>query len=208
MKLIYKRMQLVLLAAGVLSMTGYAFAQQGSPPGPPRFRLKSPVVRNNGSALPVKYTCDGEGISLPLFWENPPDGTRSYAIIMMHIPPDDEAEHVYMVLYNIPADVNALPEGSTDIGVWGQHSMRGKETGYTPPCSGGGGAKIYTATIFALTVPEISIDAPAGLATRAQLKAAIYGKVIDSTYLDVTYQRGGNAPNAAAGGMGGMGGGG
>jgi len=206
MKPIYRKMQLVLLAAGLLSLTGHAFAQQGSPPGPPRFRLKSPVVRNNGGALPVKYTCDGEQISPPLTWENPPAGTGSYAIIMMHIPPGDEAEHVYMVLYNIPANVDALPEDSRDIGVWGQHSMRGGNTGYTPPCSGGGGMRIYTATIYALNVPEITIDAPPGLATMAQLKAAIYGKVIDSTYLDVTYQRGSNAPNAAAGGMGGMGG--
>jgi len=207
MKPIYRKMQLALLAAGLLSLTGHAFAQRGSPPGPPRFRLKSPVVRNNGSALPVKYTCDGEQISPPLTWENPPAGTKSYAIIMIHIPPDDEAEHVYIVLYNIPANVDALPEDSRDIGVWGRHSMRGQETGYTPPCSGGGGIRIYTATIYALTLPEITIDAPPGLATMAQLKAAIYGKVIDSTYLDVTYQRGSNAPNAAAGGMGGMGGG-
>ena len=204
MKPVYKKLRLAVLGAGLLSMVGLSFAQQGSPPGPPRFRLKSPVVRNNGGVLPVKYTCDGEGISPPLYWENPPDDTRSYAILMLHIPPGDEAEHVYMVVYNIPADVNALPEGSTDIGVWGQHSMRGRETGYTPPCSGGGGLRIYTATIYALNVPEISIDAPPGRATMAQLKAEIRGRVMDSTYLDVVIQRGSNAPDAAAGGMGGM----
>lgn len=35
--------------------------------------------------------------------------------------------------------------------------------------------------------------------TLAQLKAAIYGKVIDYTYLDVTYLRDRSAPNANGG---------
>lgn len=199
----YRKLRLALLAAVLLSMTALSFAQRGAPPGPPRFRLKSPEVRNNGGVLPARYTCDGEGISPPLYWENVPAGTESYAIIMLHIPPGDEAEHVYMVLYNIPADVYELAEGSTDIGVWGQHSMRGRETGYTPPCSGGGGLRIYTATIYALSVPAITINAPPGLATMAQLKEAMRGNVIDSTYLDVVIQRGSNAPDAAGGGMGG-----
>ena len=48
MKPVYKKLRLAVLGAGLLSMVGLSFAQQGSPPGPPRFRLKSPVVRNNG----------------------------------------------------------------------------------------------------------------------------------------------------------------
>ena len=195
-------LQITALTAGLLSLTGVTLAQKGAPAGPARFRLKSSAVPNNGGALPIKYTCDGESVSPPFNWINPPEGTKSFAMTMHHIPPGDEAEHVYIVLYNIPADVRALPENSKDIGTWGQHTMRKKESGYTPPCSGGGGAKIYTATLFALSVPEIKIDAPPGLATREQLLAAIQGKVIASTYLDVTYLRGANAPNSSGSGMG------
>ena len=202
MKISIRKIRFALLTAGLLSLTGLALAQIGSPPGPVRFRLKSPAVPNNGGALPIKYTCDGESISPPFTWNEPPAGTKSFALTMHHIPPGDEAEHVYIVLYNIPGNVRALPEGSKDIGTWGQHTMRKKESGYTPPCSGGGGAKIYTATLFALSVPEIKIDAPPGMATREQLLAAIQGKVLASTYLDVTYLRGALAPNAAMGAAG------
>lgn len=195
-------LQVTALTAGLLSLTGAALAQKGAPPGPVRFRLKSPAVPNNGGSLPIKYTCDGESVSPPFTWNEPPAGTKSFAMTMHHIPPGDEAEHVYIVLYNIPADARALPENSKDIGTWGQHTMRKKESGYTPPCSGGGGAKIYTTTLYALSVPEIKIDAPPGMATKEQLLAAIKGKVLDSTYMDVTYLRGANAPNASGSGMG------
>ena len=201
MNLTIKTFRILLLATGLMSLSGMALAQKGSAPGPVRFRLKSPAVPNNGGALPIKYTCDGESISPPFTWNDPPEGTKSFAMTMHHIPPGDEAEHVYIVLYNIPANVRALPENSKDIGTWGQHTMRKKETGYTPPCSGGGGAKIYTATLFALSVPELKIDAPPGLATREQLLAAMQGKVLASTYLDVTSLRGANAPNASSNGM-------
>ncbi len=201
MNLTIKTFRILLLATGLMSLSGMSLAQKGSAPGPVRFRLKSSAVPNNGGALPIKYTCDGESISPPFTWNDPPEGTKSFAMTMHHIPPGDEAEHVYIVLYNIPANVRALPENSKDIGTWGQHTMRKKETGYTPPCSGGGGAKIYTATLFALSVPELKIDAPPGLATREQLLAAMQGKVLASTYLDVTYLRGANAPNASSNGM-------
>lgn len=198
---------LALAATALLSASGFALAQRGSAPGPVRFRLKSPVVMNNGSALPVEYTCDGESASPPLTWSNPPAGTKSYALTMHHIPPGDEAEHVYMVLYNIPASVTALPKNVKDIGTWGAHTMRGLAAGYTPPCSGGGGAKIYTITLYALSVPEVKVEAAkGGLATMQQLREAIRGKVLDSTYLDVTYLRANSGAEPAAGG--GMGGGG
>lgn len=205
----------VLLAAALLAATGLVLAQRGAEPGPPRFRLKSPVVMNNGSALPVKYTCDGESASPPLVWSNPPAGTKSYALTMHHIPPGDEAEHVYMVLYNIPATVMSLPENVKDVGTWGAHTMRGLAAGYTPPCSGGGGAKIYTITLYALSVPEVKVEAAkGGLATMQQVREAIRSKVLDSTYLDVTYLRASEAGAAGEGmgggagmGAGGMGGG-
>jgi len=206
MKAGFRTVGVTLVAAALLSAAGLALAQRGSAPGPARFRIKSPVVNNNGGSLPVEYTCDGASASPPLTWSNPPAGTQSYALTMHHIPPDDEAEHVYMVLYNIPANINALPKNVKDIGTWGAHTMRGLGAGYTPPCSGGGGMKIYTVTLYALSVPQIKIDAPNGLATMQQLREAIRGKVLDSTYLDVTYLRA-SGSESAAGGMGGGAGG-
>ena len=36
----------------------------------------------NGSTIPVEYTCDGENISPELFWSGVPTGTRSMVLIM------------------------------------------------------------------------------------------------------------------------------
>jgi phosphatidylethanolamine-binding protein (PEBP) family uncharacterized protein len=201
------------LAAGLCAAACICAAQTNSL----NFRLKSPVIRNNGGVLPQEFTCDGDSSQPPFTWTDPPAGTRSFAMTMHHLPPDDEAKHVYIVLYNIPANVRELPKNSKDIGVWGQNSMR-RRTGYTPPCSGGGGLKIYTATLYALsTPPDLKFDGVApGMVTMDQLMDAIEGKIIARTYLDVTYVRGALAPNGngrgggapGAAGQGGPGGGG
>lgn len=34
-----------------------------------------------GGTIPKKYTCDGKDISIPLSWTDPPEGTKSYALI-------------------------------------------------------------------------------------------------------------------------------
>jgi len=36
---------------------------------------------NEGGMIPGKYTCDGADVSPPLKWGEPPDGTKSLAII-------------------------------------------------------------------------------------------------------------------------------
>lgn len=36
--------------------------------------------------LPTKFTCEGEGISPPLNWTGVPTGTKSFVVIMDHIP--------------------------------------------------------------------------------------------------------------------------
>ena len=43
-------------------------------------KLKSSAFEEEGM-IPVKYTCDGENVSLPLTWSPGPDGTKSYALI-------------------------------------------------------------------------------------------------------------------------------
>lgn len=192
MNLIPRVPRAALLSFGLWTAAVFCTAQTNSL----NFRLKSPVIRNNGGVLPQEFTCDGDSSQPPFTWNDPPAGTRSFAMTMHHIPPDDEAKHVYIVLYNIPANVRELPKNSKDIGVWGQNSMRHR-TGYTPPCSGGGGLKIYTATLYALsTPPDLKFDGVApGMVTMDQLMDAIEGKIIARTYLDVTYVRGALAPN-------------
>ena len=143
---------------------------------------------NNG-AYPKIFTCDSSGFSPGLQWSNAPAGTTSYAITMHHYPPGypTESKHVYLVLYNIPSSVTSLINNSKSIGSFGVNTVDSKNA-YTPPCSQGPGAKTYILTLYALSAaPTISVAAPQ--ITMDVMLAAIRGKILDSTIMNVTYTR-------------------
>jgi Raf kinase inhibitor-like YbhB/YbcL family protein len=62
-----------------------------------------------GGMIPSKYTCDGDGISPPLNWQQVPQGVKSFALISDD-PDAPVGTWVHWVLWNIPAEANGLPE--------------------------------------------------------------------------------------------------
>ena len=147
------------------------------------FFLSSSEVME-GDALPKEFTCDGSSATLPLAWSGAPEGTKSFAIIMHHVPGPGDA-HWYWVLYNIDSNITSLEKNSMDIGVLGNNSVNGKNV-YAPPCSKGPGEKIYTYTVYALST-ELKLSAPA--VSRDVLLAAIKDSTLASAELNVTYTR-------------------
>lgn len=152
------------------------------------FALSSPAIPPSG-AYPTEFTCDGESASPPLAWSNAPAGTRSFAVTMHHIPgPRDK--HVYLVVYNLPANVTSLGKNARGIGAWGVNTVNGRPE-YTPPCSKGPGAKTYTMTVYALSSePTLALS---GRVTMDMLLDAIKDKTLATATLDVSYARSGNA---------------
>lgn len=67
----------------------------------------------NGESIPVRYARDGDNVSPPLLWENPPPRSRSFALVLEDA---DAAFTVFRhwVVYDIPGDWRALPEGLPD----------------------------------------------------------------------------------------------
>jgi phosphatidylethanolamine-binding protein (PEBP) family uncharacterized protein len=45
------------------------------------FQLKSSAF-SNGGTIPQKFTCDGADVSPALSWNDPPTGTKAFALIM------------------------------------------------------------------------------------------------------------------------------
>ena len=148
----------------------------------PSFVLTSPDVADGG-ALPTEYTGDGAGITPPLAWRGAPPGTQGYVLIMDHLAPGDEVKCSW-TLWDIPADVTALPKNSTGIGRTGT-SFKGK-SGYEPPRSQGPGAKTYVLTVYALSGPLRT----AGEVDRETLLSAMKDKVLASASLNVVHTRG------------------
>jgi Raf kinase inhibitor-like YbhB/YbcL family protein len=67
-----------------------------------------------GGAIPVKYSCDGEDRSPPLEWDGVPAGTQSLALIIDDPDAPDPAApqltYVHWVLYNL--EDGMLPSAS------------------------------------------------------------------------------------------------
>jgi Raf kinase inhibitor-like YbhB/YbcL family protein len=157
-----------------------------------QFTLTSPAV--NG-VLPTEFTCDGASAQPPLSWSGAPEGTKFYAVTMHHIPgPGDK--HVYLVVYNIPAKVTALPRNAPHtLGSWGVNTVNRRQE-YTPPCSQGPGPKTYTLTVYALSAPA-DLTGPI---TLDQLESAMEDKTLAKASADVTYSRQGGGGQRPQGG--------
>ena len=81
-------------------------------------QLTSPAFESGG-AIPKKHTGEGEDVSPALAWADAPDATQSFAIVC-HDPDaplvtPGRYGFVHWVLYDIPASVSELAEGSGDF---------------------------------------------------------------------------------------------
>lgn len=132
------------------------------------FTLTSEAVVNG--ELLDDYKCetktDGVENSIPLAWENVPEGTGSLAIIMYHFPdPDDQTQaNSYLHLWNIDPSVTEIPYGTADDGPWFMGANKdGNTISYTSPCSPSAGSHEYHIRIFALS------ETPASFPTESSL---------------------------------------
>lgn len=99
--------------------------------------VSSPEFAEDG-LIPVKYTCQAEGISPPLVIDNVPKNTHSLVLIMED-PDAPSGTFTHWVLYDILPG-NSIEE-NTDEGVRGLNS-KGK-TGYFPICPPDGIHRYY-----------------------------------------------------------------
>jgi phosphatidylethanolamine-binding protein (PEBP) family uncharacterized protein len=148
------------------------------------FTIESSGVANG--VLDKKYSCDGQSFAPPLSWKNIPNGTKSFAVLMHHIPPTGE-KHVYYLVYKLASTVNSLPENNTTIGSFGINTVNGKNS-YSPPCSQGPGAKIYIITVFALSAEPV-ISATTTKVTMEIVLDAIKSTTLAKSELSVNYTR-------------------
>ena len=92
--------------------------------------------------IPTRFTCDGENVSPDLAWEGVPEGTRSFVVWMQD--PDVPSPGlrlftwVHWLVYDIPAEVRALPEALPKVAVLENGAKQGvtsfRRPGYGPPC--------------------------------------------------------------------------
>ncbi|MDA8049371.1 MAG: YbhB/YbcL family Raf kinase inhibitor-like protein, partial [Rhodospirillales bacterium] len=62
-----------------------------------------------GERIPVRFTCEGEDISPPLAWFDPPERTRSFALICSD-PDAPGGVWYHWAIYDIPPEMQDLAE--------------------------------------------------------------------------------------------------
>ena len=152
--------------------------------------LTSPAFAEGGE-IPARYTCEGQHVSPPLAWSEPPGGTKSLALIVDDPDaPDPKAPKmtwVHWVLYNLPptasqlaeaVEQKALPTGTREgLNDW-------KRTCYGGPCPPIGRHR-YFHKLFALdtVLPDL------GRPSKTQLEKAMQGHVLAQAELVGTYEK-------------------
>jgi len=149
--------------------------------------LSSPVFQE-GEDIPITYTCDGQDISPPLTWGEPPSETQSFALLMDD-PDAPGGVFTHWLLFNLPADSRELPEVVPPHNELANGALQGKNdfgtNGYGSPCPPSGPAHHYRFTLYALDQP---LDLLAG-ASRKQVIDAITGHILAWGQLTGMYQR-------------------
>jgi Raf kinase inhibitor-like YbhB/YbcL family protein len=98
-------------------------------------RLSSAAFRD-GSAIPAQYTCDGDDISPPLDWSNPPKSALSF-VVLCDDPDAPAGTWHHWAAYDIPAQQTSLAEGASQRAAqraFKQAVNDFRRTGYGGPC--------------------------------------------------------------------------
>ncbi len=158
-------------------------------------QLHSPAFQNDG-LIPRHYSGEGEDVSPPLSWSFVPEHTRAFALLCEDpdapIRPGKEHPFAHWMIYNIPARIQALPEGlpAREVILQPVLATQGRNSfgkigygGPMPPVDHG--PHHYHFTLFALST---SIPFSSGMRREAFL-LALQGHVLERATLTGVYER-------------------
>lgn len=134
---------------------------------------------DNGSQIPVRYTCDGENINPPLEFGNIPEGTQSL-LLLVDDPDAPSGSFIHWVVWDIPPvsriDENSIP-GTVGMNSVGQMK-------YSGPCPPSGTHR-YQFMVFALDT-ELNLT---GRASADQVEEAMQDHILAQGLLTGRYGR-------------------
>ncbi len=149
--------------------------------------LTSPALVEGGS-IPRQYTKDGRNLSPPLQWSDPPENTRSLALICED-PDAPRGTFTHWVVFNLPPQTRDLGEGASPAGALPGGTVEGTndfgKIGYGGPAPPPGKPHRYFFKLYAL---DRALDLPSG-ATKPQLLAAMKGRLLAEAQVMGTYGR-------------------
>jgi Raf kinase inhibitor-like YbhB/YbcL family protein len=150
------------------------------------FRITSRAFKEGGD-IPTHYTAEGDNVSPPIEWLDPPPTAKSFALVVFD-PDAPSGDFTHWLVYNIPPTVILLPEafppmksmpngirqGINDFGGLGYQ-------GPDPPS----GIHRYFFKIYALTT---ILDLGEGV-KRPQFEKAIQRRIVEQAELMGKYEK-------------------
>jgi hypothetical protein len=145
-------------------------------------------VFEEGAPIPVRHTCDGEDVSPPLSWSEPPAGTESLALIMDD-PDAPMGTWVHWVVFDLPPGTRSLPEavapGEALVGGGAQGQNSWNEASYGGPCPPPGSEHTYVFKLHALDA-RLDLDSNAD---KGEVEGAMAGHILAQGQLTGRYGR-------------------
>ncbi|BCA63720.1 phosphatidylethanolamine-binding protein [Sphingomonas sp. HMP9] len=159
--------------------------------------LTSPAFAHE-ARLPPRFTADGDGVSPPLVWSEPPAGTQRIVLIVEDADAPTPQPLVHAIIWGLEADAGHLAEGA--IAADGEGDANGRDVGrnsylregWLPPDPPSGhGEHRYAFQVFAIGAGAGEVGATPG---RSAVIEAITGHVLAAGLLIGTYSRDEEAP--------------
>jgi Raf kinase inhibitor-like YbhB/YbcL family protein len=179
---------LPMMLAPFASCSNAALSSQAAQdPAPSEFRISSTAFRE-GESIPMRFTCKGENASPALSWTEPPNGTRSFALIVED-PDAPGGIWTHWVVYNLPGQLRRMPGNIAKQdqvpggGLQGLNSFG--NTGYGGPCPPPGDAHRYYFRLYAL---DAMLSLQPG-AKRQDVLATAKGHILGETRLMGRFKR-------------------
>jgi len=139
--------------------------------------------------LPPRFTCDGDGVSPPLAWEDVPDGTLGFALLCED-PDAPSGLFTHWVLYNLPSGNRGLAEDVPKDAVLSVGARQGTnsfgDVGYGGACPPKGDREHRY--IFKLYALDADLALGPG-AKREQLLNAMRDHILAEAQVTGTYKR-------------------
>ncbi len=132
---------------------------------------------SDGGTIPKQFTCDGADISPQLVWSNPPDGTKSFAVLVDD-PDAPGGNWNHWTMWNLPPKLSGLPQGLSKESNLPDGTQQGlndfPRTGYNGPCPPPGKPHRYYFKLFALD-SRLDLKPKSG---KKELDAAMKGHIL------------------------------
>lgn len=150
------------------------------------FQLTSRAFKE-GEMIPAHYTVDGEDVSPPLEWKDPPPGTKSFALTCDD-PDAPGGTFTHWVIFNIPPNLFHFPEAYPVLKTQPNGTKQGTNDfgniGYGGPAPPSGAHRYYFKIYAVSTVLEMAEGSK-----KAALERALQRRILGEAQLMGKYQR-------------------